>query len=112
MLSFVGKVFSHIINDRVVHYCEENGIYEDEQNSFRKHRSCEDHIFALTSIIKNRMMSEGKDTFCTFIDMQKTVDWIDHYWMFYKLLIYNINGNIYRCIKALYCNILYEFICI
>ncbi len=31
LLSCVGKVFSGIINVRVVNYCEENGIYEDEQ---------------------------------------------------------------------------------
>ncbi len=42
---------------------------EDQQNGFRKHKFCEDHIFVLTSIIKNRM-SEGRDTFCAFIDMQ------------------------------------------
>ncbi len=73
LLSCVGKVFSGIINVRVVNYCEENGIYEDEQNGFRIHRYCEDHIFILTSIIKNRM-SEGRDTFCAFIDIQKAFD--------------------------------------
>ncbi len=65
LLSFVDKVFSGIINVRVVNYCEENGIYEDEQNGFRKHRSCQDHIFVLTSIIKNRM-SEGRDILCIY----------------------------------------------
>ncbi len=34
-------------------------------------------------------MSENKYTFCSFIDMQKTFN-------------YNIDGNIYNCIKALY----------
>ncbi len=101
LLSCAGKVFSGIINVKVVNYCEENGIYEDEQNGFRKHRSCEDHIFVLTSIVKNRM-SEGRDTFCAFIDMRKAFDWIDHDLLFYNLLKHNINGNIYRCIKALY----------
>ncbi len=84
LLSCLGKVFSGIINVRVVNYCEENGIYKDEQNGFRKHRSCEDHIFVLTSIIKNRM-SEGRETFCAFIDMQKAFDFIDHDLLFYKL---------------------------
>ncbi len=96
LISCVGKVFSGIINVTVVNYCEENGIY-----GFRKHRSCEDHIFALTSIIKNRM-SEDRDTFCAFIDMQKAFNWIDRDLLFYKLQKHNINGNIYRCIKELY----------
>ncbi len=47
-------------------------------------------------------MTEGKDTFCAFIDMQKTFDWVDWDLLFYRLLKYNITGNIYYCIKALY----------
>ncbi len=30
-------------------------------------------IFRLTSILRNRM-TEGKDTFCAFIDLQKAFD--------------------------------------
>ena len=101
ILSCVGKVFSGIINTRVVKYCEENNVFEDEQNGFRKNRSCEDHIFVLTSIIRNRL-TMGKDTFCAFVDMQKAFDWVDRDLLFYKLLKYNIRGNIYKCIKALY----------
>ncbi len=101
LLSCVGKGFSGIINVTVVNYFEENGIYEDEENGIRKHRSCEDHIFVLAFIIKNGM-SEYREKFCAFIDMQNAFDWIDHDLLFYKLLKYNINGNIYICIKALY----------
>ena len=101
ILSCVGKVFSGIINARVVYYCEENGVFQDEQNGFRKSRSCEDPLFVLTSIIRNRL-SEGRGTFCAFIDMQKAFDWVDRDLLFYKLLKYNIRGKIYQCIKALY----------
>ncbi len=34
--------------------------------------------------------------------MQKAFDWVDRDLLFYKLLKYNINGNIYKCIKAMY----------
>ncbi len=34
LLSCVGKVFSGIINYRIVNYCERNGIYKEEQNEF------------------------------------------------------------------------------
>ncbi len=93
-----------IINNCIVCYCEDNNVHEDEQNGFRKKRSCEDHIFTLTYILRNRM-AEAKDTFCAFIDMQKTFDWVDRDLLFYRLLKYNITGSIYYCIKALYCDI-------
>ncbi len=34
--------------------------------------------------------------------MQKAFDCIDRDLLFYKLLKYNINGNIFKCIKAMY----------
>ncbi len=34
--------------------------------------------------------------------MQKAFDWVDGDLLFYKLLKYNINGNICKCIKAMY----------
>ncbi len=57
--------------------------------------------FVLTSIIE-KIMSENKDTFCSFIDMQNAFDWVNRDMLFYRLLDYNIDGNIYNCIKALY----------
>ncbi len=47
-------------------------------------------------------MSENKDTFCSFIDMQNAFDWVNRDMLFYRLLDDNIDGNIYNCIKALY----------
>ncbi len=73
LLSCVGKVFSGIINHCIVDYCESNNIYEDEQNGFRRKRSCKDHIYTLTSIIRNRL-SHNQSTYCCFIDMPKTFD--------------------------------------
>ncbi len=68
LLSCVGKVLSGIINYHIVNYCERNGIYEEEQNWFRRKGMCEDHIFTLTNMIRNRL-PQTKDTFCCFIQM-------------------------------------------
>ena len=101
LLSCVCKVFSGIINRRVMNYCELADLLVDEQNGFRKNRSCIDHVFTLSSIIRNRI-SQNQGTFACFIDMQKAFDWVDRDLLFYKLLEYNIDGKLYNCIKALY----------
>ncbi len=85
LLSCVGKVFSGIIKYRIVNYCERNDIDEEEQNGLRRKRSCEDHIFTLTSITRNRLTPK-KDTFCCFIDMQEAFNWIDRDLLMYELL--------------------------
>ena len=36
--------------------------------------------------------------------MQKAFDWIDRDLLFYRLLLYNINGKMYKAITTLYTN--------
>ncbi|VDH95861.1 Hypothetical predicted protein [Mytilus galloprovincialis] len=49
LLSCVSKLYSGFINNRVSSYLEDNDLLSEEQNGFRKNRSCEDHIFTLTA---------------------------------------------------------------
>ena len=46
--SCIFKVFSDILNSRLVLHLEENNIITDEQNGFRRSRSCSQHIYTLT----------------------------------------------------------------
>ncbi len=52
---------------------ESNSIYADEQNGFRPGRSCADHIYTLTSVLRHRQ-AKGKSTFDCFIDTEKAFD--------------------------------------
>jgi len=45
------KVYSSILNERIVKWTDSNGIIAEEQNRFRKKRSTVDHIPSLTNII-------------------------------------------------------------
>ena len=101
LLSCVLKAYSGILNKRVTDYCELMEIFSDEQNGFRKDRSCVDHIFTVTSVVRNRM-SNNLPTFACFIDMQKAFDWVDRDLLMYKMLMHNIDGKVYHAIKALY----------
>ena len=55
----------------------------------------------ITTIVQNRLY-QGKDTFVAFIDFTKAFDSVDRNLLLFKLLDYNINGNIYFAIKKLY----------
>ncbi len=78
-------------------------LIEDEQNGFRKDRSCLDHIHALSSIIRNRI-NKKLPAFVAFVDFKKAFDYVDRYFMFYSLMQYNIDGKVYKSIKSLYTN--------
>ena len=105
LLSCVSKAYSGIINKRITRYLDDTNFLVDEQNGFRKDRSCEEHIFSLHSMIQTNIKSK-KSVFGAFIDLEKAFDWVDRDLLFYKLLHNNINGNIYNAIKLLYTNTL------
>ena len=103
LLSCIGKIYSGILNNRIVSYLENLDLLVEEQNGFRSKRSCEDHVFVLSSLIKNRLAIK-KDTFAAFIDFSKAFDSIDRDLLLFKLFCYNIDGKIYNAIKKLYEN--------
>jgi hypothetical protein len=101
LLSCVSKGFTNILNSRLSSYYETHNLLADEQNGFRPGRTCIDHIFSLTSLIRNRLVNKV-DTFCCFIDFQKAFDFVDRELLLYKLLLDNVNGKFYQVIKCIY----------
>ena len=83
-------------------YCEENNYWVDEQNGFRPKRSWQDHIYVLSSAIRNRK-SRGADTFCAFVYLQKAFDWVSRDLFLYKLVItFKIHGRLFNTLSSIY----------
>ena len=101
LLSTISMLFISIINNRLTRYLDDNNLYADEQNGFRGDRNCIDHIFSLTSIIKNRK-NRGLSTYIAYIDAEKAFDRVDRDLLLYKLLNIGIGGRMYDIIKNIY----------
>jgi len=97
LLSCVSKLYTSFMNMRLTSYLEQNDMLADEQNGFRKKRSCEDYVFTLNSIIKN-----NKQVFTAYIDLRRCFDYIDRDMLLYKLLLNKIDGKLYNSIKNIY----------
>ena len=73
-------IFSSILNRRIVSYCEELEVLVEEQIGFRAKRSCEDHIFSLTSIIRNHISCK-KPVFVLLLILRKPlIGWIETFY--------------------------------
>ena len=103
LLSNVYKMYSSVLNNRLMKFCCLNDTLVDEQNGFRPRRSCLDHLYVLTTIIRTRK-STSQSTFTAFVDMKKAFDWTNHELLFYKLLNNGITGRLYNAIKLIYKN--------
>ena len=101
LISVPCKVYAHILNSRLETWIEMNNILCDEQNGFRKDRSCLEHIYLLHSILSNRKLSR-KDTFVCFVDAKKAFDTVDRNCLWFKLLKIGIHGEFLKAIQSLY----------
>jgi exonuclease III len=103
LLSTISKIYTGLINKRLQDYLESENKLVDEQNGFRKGRSCQDHIFTLSSIIRNRKTC-NLSTYAAFIDFRKAFDYVNRNLLLYRLLESNVDGHMYNAIKMLYQN--------
>ncbi len=84
-------------------FFEHDSILHDEQNGFRSKRSCTDHIFTLSSIVKNKLQS-GQEIFACYVDFRKAFDLVPRELLLYRLLEYGVDGHLYNAIKSIYSN--------
>ena len=70
-----------LLNNRLTNYLE--GLIPDEQNGFRKNRSCNDHVYVISSIVRNRIKNK-ENTFAAFIDLTKAFDVVPRELLLYK----------------------------
>jgi hypothetical protein len=100
--SMILKTFCRILQSRLVNFLEQNEMLSDEQNGYRKGRSCQDHIFVLTSIIENRMCLK-QDTYGCFIDFKKAFDSVNRDILWKKLEgRYGLHGKFLEILKSMY----------
>ena len=100
LLSVVRKLYSAVLNNRLLGYLEDERLLTEEQNGFRRKRSCEDHVYSACTLIRNTLISK-KETFGVFIDFQIAFDFVDRNVLLYKLLSNGMNGKFYNSIKSI-----------
>ncbi len=101
LISVPCKIYCDILNRRLVKWLEENQVIVDEQNGYRKKRSCEDHLYSLYSVINNRKLAK-QSTYVCFVDAAKAFDNVNRDCLWYKLQMCGIRGKILGAIKSLY----------
>jgi hypothetical protein len=101
LLNTTCKIYSDILNKRLVAFLEENELLANEQNGFRTKRSCLDHIYTLDRIIQNRKSSR-LSTYVCFIDATKAFDSVNRDCLWFKMLQIGISGKFLAAIKSLY----------
>ena len=97
LISVPCKIYCSVLNARLTSWLEAN----DEQNGFRRGRSCEDHIYTLHTMVNDRKISR-QSTYVSFIDLRKAFDTVDRNMLWFKLHRTGVRGKFYVALQSLY----------
>ncbi|MDR3741936.1 MAG: reverse transcriptase family protein [Terracidiphilus sp.] len=101
LLSIVAKVYTGVLQARLLAWTERNGIIVEEQGGFRPGRGCPEQLYTLTELVKLRRL-RGWRTFACFLDIKKAYDTVWHKGLRLRLLQSGVRGAMYRAICSLY----------
>lgn len=93
LVSHVGKLFTSVIQTRLMKRCKENSILTDAQFGFILGYGTMDAIFALHSVIA-KFLRKGKRLYCCFVNYVKAFDSVSHLIVCQKMLKCGITGNL------------------
>ena len=105
LISCMGKLFTSILNRRLLKWDEENNVITDAQFGFRRGNSTIDAIFILQSLVNFHLKKKGGRLYCCFIDYRKAFDFVDRGKLWSKLIKQGITGKMLQIIKSLYDNV-------
>ena len=74
LLSSLGKLFTQILNTRLIYFLEINNILKPEQAGFRANHSTIDNILILKSMIDKYVRKKKQKLFTCFVDFRKAFD--------------------------------------
>lgn len=101
LISHLAKLFTSVLNARLLKWSEQNDIITDAQFGFKPGFGTTDAIFALHSIVAKYLNTRGRLYSC-FIDYKKAFDSVDHYKLWRRMIKSGISGKLLQVIQSMY----------
>ena len=102
--SCVSKLFTTILNNRLMNLCEENKYIDCNQIGFRRGHRTSDHVFTLKTLIDQSFYNKKKLYTC-FVDFRKAYDTVWRDGLLFKMLNKGISPKFIRLIRNMYSKI-------
>ena len=103
LLSVVSKVFEKLLNNRIVDYLENCGLFSDFHYDFRSSRSTADLLTVVSDRIA-RAFSWSGSARAVALDISKAFDRVWHAGLLHTLRSYGISGQIFGLISSFLSN--------
>jgi hypothetical protein len=93
LVSCLGKLFTSILNNRILDWDRKHNIITDAQFGFKPGNSTIDVIFVLQSLTNKTLKKRGGRLYCCLIDYRKAFDLIGRSKVWGKIIRQGITGK-------------------
>ena len=97
----LGKLYTSILNRRLLQFCDEKKIINKFQIGFLPKNRTADHILVLKTLI-DTFKRRRKPLLLCFIDFKKAFDTVSHKGLYHKLRNMNISSKFINTVKSMY----------
>ena len=101
LLSCLGKLFSAIINERLLNFLRQNNILVKEQIDFMRGNRTGDNLTILYGLIRQNL-KKGKKLYAYFIDFEKALDSVPRHLLLEKLKNCSVRGDMLKTVQGMY----------
>ena len=102
LIPIITKVFTSILNNRLLNFLNYHDILLEEQAGFRKNYSCLDQIFILNCLINNKLKKKRGKLYSVFIDFKGAFDNVNHGLLFSELQKNKVSSKFIRILHSIY----------
>jgi exonuclease III len=105
LVSHVAKLFTSILNRRLLDWAEKYNVISDAQFGFKPGFGTVDAIMALQALIQRTLNSKQR-LYCCFVDYTKAFDSVVHYKLWQRLIECGLGeSKVLTLLKSLYCKV-------
>lgn len=101
LTSCLGKLFTSILQTRLMNYLENNKLLCAEQFGFRRNSRTTDNLFILKQLIQSHFRA-NKKLYVAFVDYEKAFDTVWQSGLLHKIKKLGITNNFYKVIESMY----------
>ena len=101
LLCALSKIFESVLNNRLKFYS--SCLQQDDpfQSGFQDNCRTTDNLFVINALVQ-KQRSLSKPLFVCFVDFKKAFDFINRYFLFYKLTQHGVNGKFLNILQSMY----------
>ena len=100
LLPSLGKILEKLLLDRLNSFLRKHKILSNSQFGFRSNRSTVDALMNFVEEIRKTWDNQNTVTKCTFVDLKKAFDTVDHKILLNKCASYGLRGHVLKILES------------